>query len=558
MATTTPKKPTLDKLKGGLILTNEQREKYEIEDGLLLNEVRDWSNIKKLIESYFQANKDTWIETADEFAQILIKTFDDLSDKNNNSYKGQDACLQRYCISLKHFFENKNIKQKVKKLYTCNLLIATMKKKERSLMRQSRSTAVMLAEEQSQNLEEEAQIRVQRKRKHVDEENIIYHGPDHQEDTCQSPQSFDSVERHPQVQSYYDYFADDHHEKWTITTENSWISINGMNITEAMHKYRYESYRAAKLLYSISPERILSLSFIFVFDPDEIQGFIKNCENEIIFIRNELNLFTQRRTPDEAVIITNTLDNLSVNKDDCNRYIAVTHGAYYDEDMEMTTYYNVISAFHQYTSILHDHHTEPDHNSYEFFTQEIFKSSVYTKHKISKPLEGCSKYIPDFKLSFEYQKEKFADLFIMEIKKDDKDCTPDADDIIKINLELQVMLNQLILLNVAEPVAYGIVIKEHESKIYQMTFKNGIYISYVTERFYLPRNAKDVCLVPRVITIFLTLKDMLDKIIIKIKNRKRGTPTIANSIKRGMGLPCPIKDAMTFYLRKKEITLVPP
>ncbi|RCH84140.1 hypothetical protein CU097_005884, partial [Rhizopus azygosporus] len=479
MATTTPKKPTLDKLKGGLILTNEQREKYEIEDGLLLNEVRDWSNIKKLIESYFQANKDTWIETADEFAQILIKTFDDLSDKNNNSYKGQDACLQRY---------------------------STMKKKERSLMRQSRSTAVMLAEEQSQNLEEEAQIRVQRKRKHVDEENIIYHGPDHQEDTCQSPQSFDSVERHPQVQSYYDYFADDHHEKWTITTENSWISINGMNITEAMHKYRYESYRAAKLLYSISPERILSLSFIFVFDPDEIQGFIKNCENEIIFIRNELNLFTQRRTPDEAVIITNTLDNLSVNKDDCNRYIAVTHGAYYDEDMEMTTYYNVISAFHQYTSILHDHHTEPDHNSYEFFTQEIFKSSVYTKHKISKPLEGCSKYIPDFKLSFEYQKEKFADLFIMEIKKDDKDCTPDADDIIKINLELQVMLNQLILLNVAEPVAYGIVIKEHESKIYQMTFKNGIYISYVTERFYLPRNAKDVCLVPRVITIFLTLK----------------------------------------------------
>lgn len=35
-----------------------------------------------------------------------------------------------------------------------------MKKKERNLMRQSKSTAVTLVEEQSQNLEEEAQIRV--------------------------------------------------------------------------------------------------------------------------------------------------------------------------------------------------------------------------------------------------------------------------------------------------------------------------------------------------------------------------------------------------------------
>jgi hypothetical protein len=47
---------------------------------------------------------------------------------------------------------------------------------------------------------------------------------------------------------------------------------------------------------------------------------------------------------------------------------------------------------------------------------------------------------------------------------------------------------------------------------------------------------------------------MTDKTIMKIKNRKRGTPMI----ERGMELPCPIKDAMTFYLGKEEITLVPP
>lgn len=83
----------------------------------------------------------------------------------------------------------------------------------------------------------------------------------------------------------------------------------------------------------------------------------------------------------------------------------------------------------------------------------------------------------------------------MEIKKDDKKNIPEADDIVKINLELQVMLRQLILLNVVYGTVYCIADTYKRTKIYQMTFKNGcLYISYVTETLYLPRNAKDICL----------------------------------------------------------------
>jgi hypothetical protein len=32
------------------------------------------------------------------------------------------------------------------------------------------------------------------------------------------------------------------------------------------------------------------------------------------------------------------------------------------------------------------------------------------------------------------------------------------------------------------------------------------YVSRVIEEFYLPRDIKDVCLVPRVVSIFLTIK----------------------------------------------------
>jgi hypothetical protein len=45
------------------------------------------------------------------------------------------------------------------------------------------------------------------------------------------------------------------------------------------------------------------------------------------------------------------------------------------------------------------------------------------------------------------------------VKKDKREYTPDTDDIVKINLELQIMLNELILLNIAEPVVYGMVLQ---------------------------------------------------------------------------------------------------
>jgi hypothetical protein len=52
-----------------------------------------------------------------------------------------------------------------------------------------------------------------------------------------------------------------------------------------------------------------------------------------------------------------------------------------------------------------------------------------------------------------------VDLFIAEVKKHKKEYTPSTDDIVKTNLELQKMLNNLIALNIPEPAVYGMVIQ---------------------------------------------------------------------------------------------------
>jgi hypothetical protein len=152
-----------------------------------------------------------------------------------------------------------------------------------------------------------------------------------------SQESFDSLERHPKCQSYYNYFIADSKERFSITDSNSWISSNGTNISKAMLQYRCESYRAAKLLYSISPERILILSFICVFNPDDIQGFISKWKSEKDFIQNELELFKQGKIPNDALVITNSLDNLRSSTNEKNQYMAKTHSLYWDENLEMTT-----------------------------------------------------------------------------------------------------------------------------------------------------------------------------------------------------------------------------
>jgi hypothetical protein len=273
--------------------------------------------------------------------------------------------------------------------------------------------------------------------------------------------SFDSVERHPSSRHYYNYFVGDKHHKWVLGDGDGvhWMTKDSTNISKVMYKYRRQSYKAAKMMCSISSERILSLSFIFIINPNNIEGFVADCKSKGDDIRRCFEDTYRRSIPDDALIITNRIDNFGNSKNRVDEYIAKLHGTYWNSSLEMTVYYNVINLYCQHISPLTRCHTEQDHDSYEFFTKEIFHSSAYLRHKMSKHLSTAKDYIPDYKLAYQHKFEKTVDLFIIEVKKDKKPYTPDDDDKIKLNLDMQLMLNELILLNVNEPVVYGLLIQ---------------------------------------------------------------------------------------------------
>jgi hypothetical protein len=85
------------------VLSDEKRKKYDIKEGLLIDETKYWNTSKKVVELYFKEAGDDWIESADDFVKILLDTLDKLADQRN-TYKDQDGLLQKYCLALKIFF----------------------------------------------------------------------------------------------------------------------------------------------------------------------------------------------------------------------------------------------------------------------------------------------------------------------------------------------------------------------------------------------------------------------------------------------------------------------
>lgn len=287
------------------------------------------------------------------------------------------------------------------------------------------------------------------KERDTDEESAIEEEPENED-------SFSSVEKHPSSLAVYNYFAQDSQQPWPAGA----VKIGDKDLTQVLEQYRRQSYKAAKMLFSISDERILSLSFIFVVQPEDCyEGFLNDIKVSSEIIRSCFNTTRPINTPDEAVLITSKIDNVRHSVNAVREILAKEHVNHWDDKYIVTPYYNVINSYANYNKTLRDDHTEQDADAYEFFTREAFKDKIYNQHKMSKHLAASKEFIPDYKISYQVKKEISVDLFLIEIKKDDKQYTSAQSDFIKLHLEMQIMLNDLIKLNVKDPVVYGLLIK---------------------------------------------------------------------------------------------------
>lgn len=71
-----PTKPCLKKLKGSLEIKPEQRQEFDIPAGLLNNCVKDWPNVKKVVDAYLNDTTETKEDSPIDFYNLLIETLE--------------------------------------------------------------------------------------------------------------------------------------------------------------------------------------------------------------------------------------------------------------------------------------------------------------------------------------------------------------------------------------------------------------------------------------------------------------------------------------------------
>lgn len=122
-------------------------------------------------------------------------------------------------------------------------------------------------------------------------------------------ESFDSVEKHPNVRSYYNYFVRDQRQGWTLEGQNHWITKDSFNVSQILFQYRLETYRAAKMMLDLSDERVLSPSFIFlVNEKDSNEGFINLIKEEDDDIRSSLPTVSRLPTNEQGMMMAYKID----------------------------------------------------------------------------------------------------------------------------------------------------------------------------------------------------------------------------------------------------------
>ncbi|CAO3702665.1 unnamed protein product [Rhizopus stolonifer] len=108
-----PKKPTLNTLRGCTVISPHLREALGINEGVLIGEVKNWNNIKILVNNYFEHVEDYSLK-GDVLFNTVLGTLEDLSklklidESNKQQKKNGSDCL----ILVNDYAKAREAKQK--------------------------------------------------------------------------------------------------------------------------------------------------------------------------------------------------------------------------------------------------------------------------------------------------------------------------------------------------------------------------------------------------------------------------------------------------------------
>ncbi|KAG2203499.1 hypothetical protein INT47_008226 [Mucor saturninus] len=331
-----------------------------------------------------------------------------------------------------------------------------------------------------------------------------------------------------------DKYPDANCSYWCLQGEGSEEWSSGKNFKQL----RKESFSAALNLERISSVRILTLSHIFVISPTTEQSITSLTPIIHEDLLAQTDVFRRMEIPIEVVQWAYKLHETQTS-------------GYKQKLLEMNEYalksnHQIVNRHLEFLEDIMKYYRAPHKNDTEdnaldrlkMIFKHVFYSQKYVVNSNTKHLETSKHYIPDYKLSYPARSTKLVDLFIVEAKLNSKSYFPHQDDFIKLRLEMQKMINELIYINLSEPMVFGLLLTGLDCQLYAMYLKyDGIYVCREVQTFSLPRSSYEIMLCPSIFSTMLALQDKIDMIIQKIQTRKKGKSSLLNLVRKGYDAP---------------------
>ncbi|CAO3651166.1 unnamed protein product [Cunninghamella echinulata] len=311
--------------------------------------------------------------------------------------------------------------------------------------------------------------------------------------------------------------------------------VDGTNISNFLNKFRQKSIKGAQLFKDISDSRILSLSYVYLFNIQQHSSCTHRLDKSIhSAIITSLNI-KQYWTPlpddtfqwciqlDQQISSSSTEKGLK-NAKKLIRQLQLQYDNDNDDDnVEITLdlLYAIVDRFQHWNydcflecNFINQHITPFMVNIFEKNSLLMGKQGEsYVSRNINNEDDNTATLMADYTIFYQSNLNKNFDLFVVEVKPIGKSCGSQVQsDLVKLGKEMKRMVDFLVAEDIDQITVCGMLVKGIECSTYKMDLEyDGMYRMVQLGGFHLLRNETDILLTPKIIQHLIQVKNYILK-----------------------------------------------
>ncbi|KAG2227521.1 hypothetical protein INT45_002206 [Circinella minor] len=312
------------------------------------------------------------------------------------------------------------------------------------------------------------------------------------------------------------------------TLEPMWM-LNNINLSRILSEFRVTCYKKYLYQQSLTVTEKMAVNRIYLMN--QANDCFTYCSglNDIKTLLPDffgLNKHYRKASDEELLFINEIAYNKAAGLNLRAKQLVIEQLMNTGLETHATVFYDLIknheACFELSTadeSVFIDHALSPFVKAVFPVTHMLQKSGHFTS------LEGNMNIKPDIKFHISINGDKF-DCLLFEVK-----CprSSSEDDLFKLSVEMQYILNRLIEHGAANPVVYGVLVYGHTCSIYKMALVGPkVYVMIKMKVCFLPRSFEDLHVAIHTLSCFIQLRDLVcDEVQSIIKTKGARSPIIS-------------------------------